>query len=87
MSVQKLPVLAGDYIDLMTVVVHPALESPMAYVGGYSVHDVVESVRHGESARALAERLSQRMPGDVAVGILRSLWSNKILIPADQSAA
>jgi hypothetical protein len=81
----ELPCLEGTFVLVKAAVQHPALESPVAYLGNWELAPLLQQVRGGMTSHEVALAWAPAIPLGAAREIARWLVGHGILVP--QSAA
>lgn len=76
-----LPCLEGAFVQVKAAVQHPALEGPVAYLGGWELAPLLQQVRAGMTLHQVALAWAPAIPPDVGRDIARWLVVNGILVP------
>lgn len=77
----EIPCIDGDFITVKPAVAHPALDEPIAYVGGWELRPLLAHVRAGMTALDLARTWTDRMPLRAAVQIAGWMLEHGLVIP------
>jgi flavin-dependent dehydrogenase len=81
-----LPCVAGEFVEPKTAVDHPALEEPVAYLGGWELAPLLQRLPAGATARDLARAWASFVPESAGVAITGWLTSSGILVSAGERA-
>ena len=76
---EALPCLGAHYVEVKPALRHPAVDGPVAYLGGQELAPLLDVVRAGMTSRQLAEAWSAALPFDKGLSIARWLASRGVL--------
>ena len=79
----NMPVICGDVIVNTLALHHPSLDRPVAYLSNVQIAPLVASLRTERTVQDALASWSPFMSTDLSWRILRWLWSQTILIPAE----
>ena len=80
-----MPCLDGEFVRVKPAVQHPALETPVAYLGNCELAPLLRQMRSGMTSHEIALHWAPAIPPGAARDIARWLVAHGILVP--QSAA
>ncbi|HEX6315087.1 MAG TPA: NAD(P)/FAD-dependent oxidoreductase [Gemmatimonadaceae bacterium] len=83
---EDVPCLGEQFVEIRTALHHPALEGPVAFVGGHALAPLLRDAPAGISARQFAAAWSDRMPAQTAVSIVHWLSRHGVLERCDSSS-
>lgn len=69
-AVTAMPCIIDNLVDLVPALHHPALERPVAYLGGTALAPLLGDLAHADSPAQLVEKWSRRVPAARAHAIL-----------------
>lgn len=79
----ELPCIEGEFVALKQAVRHPALDGPLAYLGGREVAPLLRRLPAGLTPPELAWSWSDRMPYEQAVAIASWMLDRGLLVAQD----
>jgi len=83
---EALPCLGAFYVEVRSALRHPAVDGPVAYLGGQELAPLLNVVRAGMTSRQLAGAWSAALPIDKGLTIARWLTSRGVLELDDSSS-
>lgn len=78
-DIKPAPVVFGDIISSATALHHPSLDSPIAYVSGRAINELLDALRDEPSVAQLLERWALRVGEASAVELSSKLWQSGVL--------
>ena len=85
-SLVELPCLDGEFVRVKAAVQHPALESPVAYLGNWELAPLLQQMRAGMTSHEVALNWAPAIPLGAARDIARWLIARGILVPGRSAA-
>jgi flavin-dependent dehydrogenase len=79
-----LPGIVGDFVAVNPALRHPALERPVAFLGGIAIAPLLQHVRSGMSLEELVGCWRALLPPTKATAIACFLFGHRVLVPATQ---
>jgi flavin-dependent dehydrogenase len=77
-----LPCIEGDFITVKTALRHPALDGPLAFLGGWDVASLLTELRAGMTPLQIAHSWSCRIPLESSLAVVNWLLGHGVLVPA-----
>lgn len=77
------PCLDGDFVTLKTAIQHPALEAPLAYLGGWELAPLLKTISSRMTAEQIALSWARRIPLQSALSMTGWLCQNGILVQSE----
>lgn len=81
----EVPRLGADFVGLGPALRHPALETPVAYLGGWELAPLVREVRTGMTPLQVVHSWSPRVPFESGIAIAGWMLGRGILVPSPES--
>jgi flavin-dependent dehydrogenase len=81
LAVADVPCLDGDFVAVTPALCHPALDEPLAFLGGVPLAPLIGRVRPGATLHDLARTWSDRVPLRSGLAIAAWLADRGILVP------
>ncbi len=79
-SLKLTPIVDCDVIATAHALHHPALETPIAFVSGKRIEELLQCLDDQPSAAQLLERWASRVGGGGAVELFSKLWQKRVII-------
>lgn len=79
LQIIKMPCVVADRVQLRSAITHPKLERPVAFLAGFDLIALLESVTQVDTMRQLVSLWSTQMPSQTAMRIIRWLWQQELL--------
>jgi hypothetical protein len=76
----EVPRLGGEFVGLGPALRHPALDAPVAYLGGWELAPLLRDVRSGTTLLQLARIWSVHVPFESGIAIAGWLFARGILV-------
>ncbi len=76
-----LPCIDGTFVAIKEALRHPALEGPLAFLGGHELAPLLRELRPGLTPPQLARSWSARVPPDAGLAMTAWLVRHGILVP------
>ena len=88
-EIRLLPCLEADFVALRPAVTHPALDGPVAYLGGQAIAPLLERFPDGMTPLDVARSWADRLPLKPALAIVVRLMESGLIVPSppDQAPA
>lgn len=80
-TLEPVPCVAGDRVELRRALSHPSLARPVAYLGGGELAPLLDGLRGAESLEQAVERWSRSIPRDTAMHLAGWLARRGLLEP------
>jgi hypothetical protein len=81
-----MPCIDGDFVTVKPAVVHPALESPVAYLGRWELTPLLRRLPAGLTPLQIAQSWSPCIPIESALAITGWLLNSGILVRATRQS-
>ncbi|MEE8585696.1 MAG: hypothetical protein V3T83_12695, partial [Acidobacteriota bacterium] len=82
-EIVQMAVMEHDWIVRRPALKHPALDRPVAFLGGNDLAPLLEGLTEAEAACRIIDRWSSRIPPRKARQILNWLWEKGIVAAAE----
>jgi hypothetical protein len=76
----EVPLLGSDFVAMGEALRHPALDGPIAYLGGWELAPLLRQVRPGMTPMQVVRHWSPRVPLESGLAIAGWLLSHEILV-------
>jgi 2-polyprenyl-6-methoxyphenol hydroxylase-like FAD-dependent oxidoreductase len=86
-EIRLLPCLDADYVALRPAVTHPALDGPVAYLGGQAIAPLLERFPDGMTPLDVARSWGDRLPLKPALAIVVRLMDSGLIVPSPPEQA
>lgn len=80
-GIRSIPVMKEDHIENAPALFHPALERPVAFLGGQNLPNLIRHVKPGQSLESLEAGWPSGISQKLKSEILQWLWEQEILVP------
>lgn len=81
LEIVSVPRLGSEFVGLGSALRHPALDAPIAYLGGWELAPLLRDVRPGMTPLQIVQAWSARVPFKSGIAIAGWLLGHDILVP------
>jgi hypothetical protein len=81
LRIVEVPILSGSFITRAPALSHPALDYPVAFLGGAALVPLIKDATGASTAGQILHRWTRRVSPEAALGILKWMFAIGILVP------